>query len=427
MNAGLVEIHTLGCKLNQAESELLARQLSEAGYQVISEGKADIFILNTCTVTHIADRKARRWLRRMRRENPEALIVATGCYAERARKEIEQLSIADIIAGNKEKARLLELIQASKATLPVSDALKAACSESRVRAMVKIQDGCHDYCAYCIVPSVRSREYSLSPPEIVSEVRDRVSAGFREVVLTGTKIGCYQYGNISLRELIEAILKETNVERLRLSSLQPAEISPELLSLWEDHRLCRHFHLALQSGSEAVLKRMKRHYSVDEYRQAIGLIREMIPEVAISTDIMVGFPGETEAEFEETYRFCEKAGFARIHVFPYSPRPGTAAANMAHRIMEEVKTERANKTLELAYQSARKFQERFLERDLEVLWEKEVTTGSGLYSGLTENYIRVFTQVQEPLTNKILPVRLVGWHQQDVWGELIRIKERNRS
>ena len=416
MNTGRVALHTLGCKLNQAESELLARQLSQAGYQVTDGDKADICVLNTCTVTHIADRKARRWLRLMRRENPEALIVATGCYAERAPKEIEQLGAIDLIVGNQDKAQLLELIETKKAPSPVL--VGSLSGSSRVRAMVKVQDGCDDFCAYCIVPLVRGREHSLPPPEIIKEVKERVGDGYREIVLTGTKVGCYRFDGIGLKELIEAILREANVERLRLSSLQPGEISPELLSLWKDRRLCRHFHLALQSGSDRVLEWMRRRYSVSSYRQAVASIRGMVPDAAISTDVMVGFPGESEDDFTETYRFCEEMGFARIHVFPYSSRPGTLAARLPQPLTEAAKAERSEKMLGLAHQSAHKFQEQFLGRDLEVLWEKEVTPGSGIYSGLTGNYLRVFTRSQEPLTNKLLPVRLVGLYQEGMWGEV---------
>jgi len=411
-------LHTLGCKLNQAESETLSRQLSQAGYQVTGGNKADICILNTCTVTHIADRKARRWLRLMRRENPKALIIATGCYAERAPNEIEQLGVVDLIMGNQEKAGLLELIRTKETPRSVSVGGNLSGNDGRVRAVVKVQDGCNDLCAYCIVPRVRAQEYSLPPQDIINEVRQRVEAGYREVVLTGTKIGCYRYDGISLKELIKTILRETNVERLRLSSLQPDEVSAELLSLWEDRRLCGHFHLALQSGSDRVLERMRRRYSVSSYRQAVALIREMVPEAAISTDAMVGFPSETEDDFDKTYRFCEEMGFARIHVFPYSPRPGTLAARLPQPVTEVAKVERSEKMLKLAHQSSRKFQEQFLGRDLEVLWEKEVTTGTSIYSGLTGNYLRVFTQSQEPLTNKLLPVRLVGLYQGGIWGQI---------
>ena len=411
-----VAFHTLGCKLNQAESELLARQFTEAGYRVVSGDGADIYVLNTCTVTHIADRKSRHLLRLWRRRNPEALIIATGCYAERAPQELAQVG-ADLVVGNEQKMYLLDELKGEPAPA-------ARCSEeqlvtgvvSRVRSFIKIQDGCNDACAYCIVPQVRGCERCLPMADVVNEVKARVALGYKEVVLTGTKIGDYKYDGANLRQLVEQVLAATGVERLHLSSLQPRDISPELISLWQDPRLCRHFHLALQSGSDAVLRRMRRHYSVDDYRQAVFLIRKTVPDVAITTDIMVGFPGETAEEFEESYRFCQEIDFANIHVFTYSPRPGTLAARMSGQINDRLKKERSLRMLELAQRSIRKFCQRFLGQNMTVLWEKEVTQGSGVYSGLSNNYIRVLTQSSEPLTNQFRSVRLGRLHNQGVWG-----------
>jgi len=256
-----------------------------------------------------------------------------------------------------------------------------------------------------------------------------MALGYKEVVLTGTKIGCYkdavlsdsEGSSIDLRGLIERILHDTGIGRLRLSSLQPQEISAEFLALWQDKRLCRHLHLALQSGSDTVLQRMRRCYSLDDYRRAINLIRGAIPRVAITTDVMVGFPGESDEEFEQSYHFCQQAGFANIHVFPFSPRPGTLAARMPQQIDERVKKERKQKTLELAESCRQTFYRRFVGQTMKVLWEKEVSPGSGIYSGLTDNYIRVFTKSEKPLTNKITPVKLVGFHNQGMWGELVEI------
>jgi len=413
-----VTFHTLGCKLNQAESELLARQFAEAGYRLVSSDDADIYVLNTCTVTHIADRKSRHFLRLWRKRNPQALIIAAGCYAERAPEELSQAG-ADLVVGNEQKMHLLDVLKG--VSIPV-----ARCSAeqfvadgvSRVRSFIKIQDGCDDACAYCIVPGVRGREHCLPMADIANEVKARVAAGYKEVVLTGTKIGDYEHNGASLKQLVEQVLAVTGVERLHLSSLQPHDISPELLSLWQDLRLCRHFHLALQSGSDAVLRRMRRHYSVEDYRQAVSVIRKTVPDVAITTDIMVGFPGESAEEFEESYRFCEEIYFANIHVFSYSPRPGTLAARMVRQVDDRLKKERSLRMLELARQSASKFCQRFLRQSITVLWEKEVAPGSGVYSGLSHNYIRVFTQSSEPLTNQFRLVRVVRLYKQGLWGEV---------
>jgi len=413
----------LGCKLNQAETESLANRFSKAGFQLVSPvDGADIYIANTCTVTHIADRKSRHWLRLARRRNPQALIIATGCYAQRNRQELARL--ADLIVDNKEKEHLLALTQTlslegrepgdSEAKQP-----QMPPATVRTRSLIKIQDGCHSPCTYCIVPKVRPREYSLPASQIIDEVKQKVAFGYKEVVLTGTKVGSYRDGSTDLRDLVQRILGDTGIERLRLSSLQPSEISSEFLALWQDERLCRHFHLALQSGSETVLQRMRRSYSLDQYQRTVNLIKEMIPEVAITTDIMVGFPGESDEEFEQSYSFCQQAGFANIHVFPFSSRPETSAAGMPEQIKDEVKRERNQRMLELSRSSRRSFCEQFLGQTMPVLWEKETSPGSGIYSGLTGNYIRVFAHSEKPLDNEITPVKLVGFHNQGIWGELV--------
>jgi threonylcarbamoyladenosine tRNA methylthiotransferase MtaB len=413
-----VAIHTLGCKLNQAESELLARQFAEAGCSIVSGDGADIHVLNTCTVTHIADRKSRHLVRLWRKMNPRALIVAIGCYAERAPQEL-MVAGAGLVLGNQDKMHLLDFLEAEPSPTRCLAAELINSGLGRVRSFIKIQDGCNDSCAYCVVPQVRGLENCVSVTEVVNEVRSRVSAGYKEIVLTGTKIGDYKYNSVTLKELVELILATTGVERLHLSSLQPQDISPELLSLWQDPRLCRHFHLALQSGSDSVLKRMRRHYSVDDYRQTVSLIRKIVPGVSITTDIMVGFPGESAGEFEESYGFCEEINFADIHVFTYSSRPGTLAARMPEHVGDKLKNECSQRMLQLANESASQFYRRFLGRELMVLWENEVAPGSGIYSGLSDNYIRVFTQSSETLTNQFHPVHVVRVHEQGLWGEVI--------
>jgi threonylcarbamoyladenosine tRNA methylthiotransferase MtaB len=417
-----VAFYTLGCKLNQAETESLANRFSQAGFQLVSPGDgADIYIANTCTVTHIADRKSRHWLRLARRRNPRALIIATGCYAQRSRQELAQL--ADLIVDNKEKEHLLILTK--NLSLEGRELREAEAKQSpmlaatvRTRSLIKIQDGCHSPCTYCIVPKVRPRKYSLPASQIVDEVKQKVALGYKEVVLTGTKVGSYRDANTDLKDLVQRILHDTGIERLRLSSLQPSETSPELLALWQDERLCRHFHLALQSGSQTVLQRMKRSYSLEQYHRTIDLIKERIPDSAITTDIMVGFPGESDAEFEQSYSFCQQAGFANIHVFPFSARPETAAAGMPEQIKDKIKRERNQRMLELAQSSRRRFCEQFLGQTMPVLWEKETSPGSSIYSGLTGNYIRVYARSEKPLRNELTPVTLVEFHNRAIRAEL---------
>ncbi|MFC1989916.1 tRNA (N(6)-L-threonylcarbamoyladenosine(37)-C(2))-methylthiotransferase MtaB [Chloroflexota bacterium] len=416
-----VALDTLGCKLNQAETELLARQLVEAGYRLVSlADEADVYILNTCTVTHIADGKSRHLLRLAHRRNPDALLVATGCYAERAPNELAQIEGVSLVVGNDKKPQLPRLLEESiRINSPASvqgTSVTNSYPTFRTRAFIKVQDGCSNFCSYCIVPLVRGREKSLPVEQVTAEVRYLVSDGYREVVLTGTEIGSYQYDGTGLKDLLEHILAETGVTRLRLTSLQPQEISPELIGLWSDGRLCPHFHLSLQSGNDGVLMRMKRRYSTADYQQSVSLIRGMVPEAAITTDVIVGFPGETDEEFEESYNFCQQMEFARIHVFQYSRRKGTEAAQMPHQVEAKVKKLRSRKMLALAKESAQDFRQRFSGREMIVLFEQR---SNGLWSGYTDNYIKVFTRSSEDLTNKLLPVKLESIWRDGVWGEIV--------
>ena len=412
-----VALDTVGCKLNQAETQLLARQFAQAGYRLVSAADgADVYILNTCTVTHVADRKCRRLLRMARRRNPGALVVAIGCYAERACRELAQIEGVDLVLDNSEKMHLLRLLEESgRLSSPLYGQRGSTThADFRTRAFIKVHDGCNSFCSYCIVPLVRGRERSVPIDQVVAELKHRIAEGYKEVVLTGTEIGSYSYEGVGLRGLLQHILTQTDVARLRLSSLQPQEIFPELIGLWCDKRLCRHFHLSLQSGSDGVLSGMKRRYSVSDYQQAVALVRDMVPQAAITTDIIVGFPGETEAEFEQSYQFCQQMEFARIHVFPYSPRQGTQAAQMPDQVEDRVKRERSQRMLALAKESAQNFRRQFLGKIMPVLWEKR--SGDGVWSGLTDNYIKVYTKSTQDLSNKLLPVRLVEVRGDGVWG-----------
>lgn len=399
-----IALDTVGCKLNQAESQLFARQFAKAGYRLVAaDNGADVYILNTCTVTHVADGKCRRLLNQARRRNPNALVVAVGCYVERARQDLAGLNGVDLVLDNSQKMNLVPLLEESGHLVrPESGSTTNA--DFRTRAFVRVQDGCNNFCAYCIVPLVRGRERSIPVDRILAEVEQRVAGGDKEAVLTGTEIGSYSDEGIGLEGLLKRILEETEIARLRLSSLQPREISAELLELWDDERLCRHFHLSLQSGSDAVLERMRRRYSAADYKQAVDLIREAVPGVAVTTDVIVGFPGETEAEFQESYNFAKQMRFARIHVFPYSPRPETKAAAMPDQVEDKVKRERSRKMLALGRASVRNFRRKFVGKTVMVLWEKQTC---GVWSGLTDNYIRVFTKSDKDLTNRLLPVKLI--------------------
>jgi threonylcarbamoyladenosine tRNA methylthiotransferase MtaB len=412
-----VALQTVGCKLNQAETESLVRSLHRAGYRVVAPDQAaDVYILNTCTVTHVADRKCRNLLRQARRRDPRALIVATGCYAERNPKALESLEDVGLIVGNRDKAKLARII-GSKVNghgshRPASPARRQGL---RTRAMVKIHEGCSQSCSFCIVPSVRGMERSRPVDDIVADVGAGVAEGCKEVILTGTRIGRYRHDR-DLRGLVERILQETAVPRLRLSSLEPGDLTGDFLGLWENGRLCPHIHMPLQSGSDQVLDRMGRSYSTDDYLRAATVARDAISNLALTTDVMVGFPGESDNEFSDSHTFCERVGFADMHVFPYSPRPGTSAALMADSVCDGEKKRRAQAMLDLARRSARRFREKFLGQVMSVLWEEQKEAVS---LGLTDNYLRVYLPNSDLEANHIQPARMIALQNGGLRGELL--------
>lgn len=415
-----IALDTLGCKLNQAETELLSRRFREEGHTVVtSKNNADIYILNTCTVTHTADAKSRQLLRKIHRQNPNAILVATGCYVQRSPETFDRIEGVRLIAGNADKLNLPAilkkngLLQKSGSKTPQQPFEDI--HESRTRSFIRIQDGCSNFCSYCIVPFVRGAEKSLPVDNILKQIKDRVSGGTKEVVLTGTEIGSYNSNGVKLRELLARILTEADVQRLRLSSLQPDEITPDLLDLWNDRRLCPHFHISLQSGSDAVLERMNRRYDTTIFRKTVSLIRSRLPDVAITTDIITGFPGETVEEHQASLDMCREMGFARIHVFPYSRRPGTAAAMIPVQVPDGVKTQRNRNLGILARYCAESYRQGSTGRTMDVLWE---TQSGGIWSGYTGNYIRVYARNKSNLTNIINRVTLGDLYRDGMWGTL---------
>ena len=407
-----VAIHTHGCKLNQADSQTLAREFREAGYLVVDPSEAaDIVVLNTCTVTATADSKARQFLRAARRRNPEAVVVATGCYAQRAPSELEGMDAVSLVVGNTAKSDLVNSVQLAvqdPALLPIPALRSGPRAAGRTRAMVKIQEGCDQVCAYCIVPKVRGRERSIPPENIISEINRHSAEGCREVALTGTQLGSYGFdlSGLNLVRLLDLILAETSVERLRVSSLQAHEITAQLLELWRDSRLMRHFHIPLQSGSDPVLSRMRRRYDTTRFAASVEFVRQMYPEAGITTDVIVGFPGETDDDFADGRGFAATMQFADIHVFPYSPRPGTSAFYFGDQVPEPQKRERMAEMLNLSAESRRRFREGQLETVRPVLWEQSSRAGS--WTGLTDNYLRVRTANESDLGNRITNAKLVG-------------------
>jgi threonylcarbamoyladenosine tRNA methylthiotransferase MtaB len=412
-----VALESLGCKLNQAEIQQMAQQLRLAGYRLVDPNtKADIYILNTCTVTHVADSKSRHLLRLARRRNPDIRLVAVGCYAQRVPRELWAIEGVDLVLGNEEKVDLVSRLKKDQriSTLKMESSSQ---NRQRTRAFLKVQDGCRNFCAYCIVPYVRTREVSVPWKDVLSRINELASEGVQEVVLTGTEIGAYSYDGLNIEGLLRHILQETRVPRVRLSSIQPHQISSSLIDLWRDSRLCPHFHLSLQSGSDTVLRRMRRGYSASDYLNTVSLIRSKVPGVAITTDVIVGFPGETDSEFQETLEFCRFMKFSRIHVFPFSPRPGTTAASMPVQVNQPLKKVRSRQVLLLAGESSRDFRRSYLGDTLSVLWEQSST---GVWSGLTGNYIKVYVKSDEDLSNELLTVKLVKLYKDGIWGEMVK-------
>ncbi|MDY6833213.1 MAG: tRNA (N(6)-L-threonylcarbamoyladenosine(37)-C(2))-methylthiotransferase MtaB [Chloroflexota bacterium] len=416
-------MESLGCKLNQAEQEELSRQFVRAGWRsAVSPSQADVYVLNTCTVTHVADRKVRQKIRWVRRNNPKAQIIAIGCYAHQAPERLLAAG-ADLVLDNNNKVNLPEMLDVENAVpSPMSAPINPIIPKGRTRSLVEIQSGCDHNCSFCIVPSTRGHSRSVPFDHVITSVRERVNEGYKEVVLTGTEIGAYSSEGQGILDLIKAILGKTNVQRLRLSSLQPHELTPELLDLWTTNRLCNHLHISLQSGSDSVLRRMKRSYDTATFHNTVLTARKAISDLAITTDVIIGFPGEIDAEFEESFRFCQDIEFSSIHAFPFSARPGTSAETMRPQVKEDIKRDRIRRMLHLSECMSHRFRERFLGQVLHVLWEKE--SSSGTWNGLTTNGLRVFLVDHcknggHSLSNRILPVRIVGTSAKGLCGHLI--------
>lgn len=423
-----VAVLTLGCKLNQSDSEAIARRFATEGVRVVHrpEAGADAFVINTCSVTHVADRKARHLSRMARRLSPDAEIIVTGCYAETAPAGIAETIGADAVLPNADKPSVPDrlLARLSERNDPAAGCPTHLRASLRTRAFVKIQEGCNELCAFCIVPYTRGREVSVPIDDVLREVQAREADGVLEVVLTGTQLGNYGrdigWDEQGPRRLLEALLEQTSLPRIRLSSLQAQDITPGLVDLWADPRLCPHFHLPLQSGSGPVLDRMRRRYTPEQFRRAVDLIRDRVPGVAITTDVIAGFPGETSSDFDATHRLCRELGFAAIHAFPYSRRPHTGADKMGEHLPPEVRRERLELLLEVGAESSRVFREQNLGSIVDVLWEEQE---DGLWSGLTGNYIRVAAESRDDLTNRLTQTRLTAVEGAIMHGEALTISE----
>lgn len=459
-----VYLETLGCKLNESELEAWSRQFAAEGNEIVaSPADADICVLNTCTVTSGAARKSRNLARQMARANPNARLVLTGCYATTAANEAHKLPSVALVVPNSEKDGLVRM---ANGLLPVADCAAEATSfaseslnsesqtsnlqlptsnfQARTRAFVKIQDGCNMSCAYCIIPLARGKERSRPMTEIISEVQSLVDSGYKEIILTGVQIseyraekpvflkstseakwsGAEKTGFYSLRDLVAAILTETNVPRLRLTSIAPWDLDEALLDLFSDPRLCRHLHLSLQSGCDTVLRRMRRPYTTTQFANAVEMARAKISDVAITTDVIVGYPGESDSEFEQSLEFVERMQFSRAHVFSYSARAGTIAAGLPLHVADATKAARAKKMQTVADKAARVFASRFIGRTMDVLWESRENRGRGAeeqgrWLGHTDNYVRVVAESDGNLHNRILSAVLDRAFEDGAYASLV--------
>ncbi len=418
-----VALVNLGCKVNIAELQSLEHRLRLMGYQVVGEEDcADLYVLNTCTVTHVADRKSRQLARKFKRLNPRAQVIATGCYVELLASKGSVLEGTDVMVRQADKVRLIDVVCRLAPPRREWSPIASLPAPARTRGFVKVQDGCNEYCTFCTIPKARGGTlWSASLEEILSEARGRLQTGHKELVITGVHLGKYRSRNgarrMTIYDVVKSILRATDVPRLRISSLEPHDFDLRLLELWADPRVCRHVHLALQSGSDATLRRMRRGYTAGQFWDLVQTLRRAVPDISITTDVIVGFPGETEAEFEESYSFAKAVGFSRIHVFPYSARPGTPAAEMPNQVPDQVKAERAERIRKLGAQLSLEWHQRFVGRVVSVLWE-EVKSGSPtpLWQGYTDNYIRVHLPSNNNLANRITVVLAVGANSQGLWA-----------
>ena len=412
-----VAISTLGCKTNQFESAAMIEQLKAAGYLVVPFTEpSDIYIVNSCTVTARTDAETRRLIRRARRLNPASRIVATGCYAQVAPGELEKMPELDCVLGNQEKQNISTLLESSEhsvsdiATINRAEPLKLTSFAAHTRAFLQIQNGCNSFCAYCIVPYARGRSRSVNPVDVLQGVRNFAANGFKEVVLTGIHLGAYGLdlpSSMSLTDLVGQIDAESIVPRLRIGSIEPNEVSDELLSLMSASKcICPHLHLPLQSGSDSVLKRMGRPYTAGHFRELMVKVSEVMPDAFIGADVIAGFPGESEEEFEETVQLLEGQPFSDLHVFPYSSRPGTKAASMPGHVPARIVTERAARLRNIGKLKKQSFLERFIDCELDVLVQG-FDSKSGNCRGLSRNYLVVFFVGKKDFVNSEITVKIL--------------------
>ena len=436
-----VAFHTLGCKVNHYETEAIWQLFKENGYERVDfEEQADVYVINTCTVTNTGDKKSRQVIRRAIRQNPDAVICVTGCYAQTSPAEILEIPGVDIVVGTQDRVKMLDYIeQYRKERQPINavhnimknrvyEELDVPYFTDRTRASLKIQEGCNNFCTFCIIPWARGLMRSRDPQAVIKQAQALVDAGYLEIVLTGIHTGGYgqdfkDYNLAQLLRDIEANVK--GIKRLRISSIEASQITDEVIDVLRKSKIVvNHLHIPLQSGSDTVLKRMRRKYTMDFFAERLNKLKEALPNLAITSDIIVGFPGETEEEFMETYNFVAEHKFAELHVFPYSKRTGTPAARMENQIDEEVKNERVHRLITLNDQLAKEYASRFEGEVLEVIPEEHVKEfGPNMLAGYTDNYLRVVFEGTADLIGKLVKVKITKAGYPYNEGQFVRVLE----
>lgn len=428
-----VALYTLGCRVNSYESEAMAEKFIKEGYEVVSFDEfSDVYVINTCTVTNMGDKKSRQMIGRARRHNPEAIIAVVGCYSQIASDEIAQIEGVDVVLGSRNKGDIVYWVnrarEESKQVVEVKDVLKnnkfeqLAISEyqDKTRAFLKIQDGCNRFCSYCLIPFARGGVCSKGPEEILKEVKELSKNGFKEIILSGVHTASYGVdleGNWDLVKILEEINKIEGIERIRIGSIDPTFFTEGVIErICNLEKMCPHFHLSLQSGCDATIRRMNRKYTAQEYKDVVENLRKYMKDVSITTDIIVGFPGESNVEFEATYEFLKGIKLSKMHIFKYSKRTGTKAAEMPFQVDGLIKEERSKKLIELNNALEVEFMEKFIGREMRVLYEEAISGKENTYVGYTENYIKVITESDENLEGKIVPTKLVAVKQENMVG-----------
>jgi threonylcarbamoyladenosine tRNA methylthiotransferase MtaB len=422
---------TLGCKVNTYETEGMKRLFEQAGYIVVEPDiSADVYVINTCTVTHLSDRKSRQMIRRARRLNPDAIIAAVGCYAQIAPEEVSSIEGVNLVIGNNHKSEIIDLVNRAscdsqkvevslRKDMRTFEELWAESYTDQTRAFLKIQDGCDQFCSYCIIPFARGSIRSRNIDSIIAEANKLSQNGFKEIVLTGIHLTSYgnDTGEHTLIDVIERLNDIDGLERIRLGSLEPLYMTEEMIrDMSEIEKLCPHFHLSLQSGCDETLRRMNRKYTTAEYREIVENIRKYFDDPAITTDIMTGFPGETEDEFRQTCIFVEAIEFSQIHVFQYSVRKGTKAADMKEQIPPMLKEERSKKLVEISEMSAHNFRQKQIGKTARVLIEDK---HKDYYQGHTENYLPVRVVFEDDICGKVLSVKLIKNTKEYIIGKIV--------